>query len=365
MVVVICLLWLYESHIPNFQTYFTKSKIADLHVSLRNWLVELGKKRKYNGIVYFKKNGEELIKLNIGFKDLERDNEIDEYTSFRLASVSKQFTAFGIMVLHKAKKIQYDTPVIKILKDFKNQNITIRHLLNQTSGISVNYFSKAKALKKNKDYVLNIEDATKIICQYTNKNSEPLNYFLYNNSNYVLLARIIEVVSQLSFEEFMNKNIFFKLDLKDTFVWNLMSKNKLSDRSSIAREYEAYLKSRPIEIKPLWIDGVAGDGGVFSSLHDLKKWVSLWNGNKLLDKNDLDEAFKTPKLNDGSYSNYGFGWVIEKDFAWHNGSWLAINSLLVKSKNEDTCLILLDNSTNIRFNKISETIKCVCFNSEI
>lgn len=163
----------------------------------------------------------------------------------------------------------------------------------------------------------------------------------------------------------MNKNIFLKLDLKDTFVWNLMSKNKLSNRSSIAREYEAYLKSRPIEIKPSWIDGAAGDGGVFSSLHDLKKWVSLWNGNKLLDKNDLDEAFKTPKLNDGSYSNYGFGWVIEKDFAWHNGSWLATNSLLVKSKNEDTCLILLDNSTNIRFNKISETIKGVCFNSEI
>lgn len=133
-------------------------------------------------------------------------------------------------------------------------------------------------------------------------------------------------------------------------------KRRYFRKKNIAFGFEAYLKSKPINIKESWIDGVAGDGAVFSSLNDLKKWLHFWDGNRLLDKHELEIAFQKPVLLDGSQSNYGFGWVIEEDYAWHNGKWLANNSYIAKSFNNNVTLIALDNSTNIRFNKITNIL---------
>jgi len=159
----------------------------------------------------------------------------------------------------------------------------------------------------------------------------------------------------------MKINVFDKLKLNQTFVWNLLSKENVNLKNNTARGLEAYLKSKPIEIKPGWIDGVAGDGAIFSSIYDLKNWLSIWDENELLSKNELKEAFQKPILIDGSESNYGFGWVVEENYIWHNGKWLANNSLIIKSINDDKILIALDNSTNIRFTKITKILTQTIF----
>lgn len=357
---IIWFLWGLESYIPSFQKLKNKTDNS-IYISIKEWLLLLSKKRKFNGIIYFEED-KEVIDLKMGYKSQLKDELINDNTSFRLASVSKNFTAFGIMLLKKEKKINYDTPLNDVIKNFPSQKVTIRHLLNHTSSITVDYIKLAKKNKYSKNYILSISDATTLICNNTKEESiNPLSFYLYNNSNYILLARVIELISKLSFEEFMYEKVFKKLDLKDTFVWNLLSKTDLTKKVNVAMGFEAYLKSKPIFIKPTWIDGVAGDGAIFSSLSDLKKWSQIWNGNKLLNKSDLQEAFKRPLLSDGTYSNYGFGWVIGDDFVWHNGKWLANNSLLIKSLKKSKYLIVIDNSTNIRFDKITKTLTQTLF----
>ncbi|MBT8243896.1 MAG: beta-lactamase family protein [Winogradskyella sp.] len=357
---IIYLLWRIESHIPSFFNILNRNN-GNINLSVNKWLTLLVKKKKFNGVVYINTidNGEIIIKNK--FRTFEEKDLIDEDTSFRLASVSKQFTAFAIMLLHKEKKIHYDSKINLLIKDFPSSKVTIRHLLNQTSGITVDYISLAKKYKKQENYILSISDATELICKHTDKNIVPLVFFQYNNSNYIILARIIELISELSFEDFMKKNLFDKLNLNKTFVWNLLSTEDIHLKDNVATGFEAYLKSKPIDIKPSWIDGVAGDGAIFSSLNDLKKWLLFWEGNELLNHKEIKEAFKKPILVDGSESNYGFGWVIEDNHIWHNGKWLASNSLIIKSLTDNKSLISLDNSTNIRFNKITKILTQIIF----
>jgi len=362
IVFIIYLLWKYESHLPSFFNILNKNK-GNVPQSVNDWLVLLGNKKKINGIYYFHTDYKNHL-ISTGHKTFEKKELIDENTSFRLASVSKQFTAFAMMLLNKEKKIDYETQVSAILKEFPSKSVTIRHLLNHTSGVTADYIKLAKKYKPTKESVLSNTEATKLICKNTNEDIVPLELFYYNNSNYILLARIIELTSNLSFEEYMKANVFEKLNLKNTFVWNLFSKDKLLKKPNVANGFEAYLKSKPIYIKPSWLDGVAGDGAIFSSLNDLKKWLSFWEGNNFLNSDELNEAFKKPLLLDGSYSNYGFGWVIEDEFVWHNGKWLANNALVIKSIKDNKTLIVLDNSTNNRFEKISKILIQTIFKND-
>ena len=348
---IIWILWVYESKIPELEILENE----EIHVSISNWLKELSKKRKFNGIALLMKNNEVLFDLTLGYKSYNKDL-IDISTKFRLASVSKQYTAFGIMVLVKNYKnlINYDTSVSKFIKNLP-EDITVRNLLNQTSGITLEYSKIARKHKPYKGYILSIEDATSLIVNNID-NIESNKEYNYCNSNYILLARLIEIISNKSFEKYMKNEVFTPLGLNETRVWNLRSNDKSSSIDNISSGFESYLKSKPVSIKPTWIDGVAGDGGIFTSLKDLKKWFIIWQKNSLLTAEELKEAYIPPTLKNNQKSNYGFGWVIEGHSVWHNGKWLATNSMLIRDLKNKVDFVIVDNSTNIRFDKISRII---------
>ncbi|MFC5045503.1 hypothetical protein [Aquimarina hainanensis] len=88
----------------------------------------------------------------------------------------------------------------------------------------------------------------------------------------------------------------------------------------------------------------------------MEKWSTIWTKNNLLNSSEMKEAFIAPVLANGSPSNYGFGWVLAGDVSWHNGSWLASNSLILKNHKTNACVVVLDNSTNMRFDKITKSI---------
>lgn len=351
---VVYFFWMLETDIPSLDIN-ENDKIS----SIIEWLNLLKKKKKFNGVIGFNNGGEDKI-FSSGIKTFDSKEYIDKDTRFRLASISKQFTAFAIMILNKKHKLFYDQPVNEIIKDFPSSKVTIRHLLNQTSGIKVDYATLAKRKIRSKIYILTIKDATSLICQNTDNKMRPLVSFLYNNSNYILLARIIELISTQTYEAFMQKNVFEKLGLKNTFVWNLCSVEDISNKKNIATGFEAYLKSKPINVKPTWIDGVAGDGAIFSNVNDIIRWLRLWDNNSLLSQNELAIAFEKPKLLSGYLSSYGFGWAIEEDHVWHNGKWLANNAMVIKYHNGNN-LIALDNSSNIRFNNILKSLREALF----
>ena len=155
----------------------------------------------------------------------------------------------------------------------------------------------------------------------------------YSNTNYITLAYLIELISGQSFEAFMQTNLFEPLGMKDSRVWNLLStdstfQNKADDMMNF--------KGRLSKLEPTFIDGVAGDGAVFSSLHDFLIWDQFWYGNDLIRQENLVEAFKIPTLSSGEQSDYGFGWGIKDDIVWHNGAWLGARTLNRRDQKQKT-----------------------------
>ena len=259
------------------------------------------------------------------------------------------------MLLKEKELINYDDIVSKYISNFPYDNVTIRNLLNQTSGIPDSYLDLAEK-SKDKIGILTNEKAIKLLVENKPKaNFQPNEKYEYSNTNYIILARIIELVSNQSFEKFMKDNIFIQLEMYDTRVWNLISEDKTFKGKTDGFED---LAGEIREIKPTFIDGVAGDGGVFSSINDFVKWDKFWYGNKLISEENLKEAFTRPTQNNGEKSNYGFGWVIVNDeVVMHNGAWLAANTYFVRNTKKKTSFVLLDNSSNLFFDKIFGSIK--------
>jgi CubicO group peptidase (beta-lactamase class C family) len=320
--------------------------LSDRIEKVDGWLTELQKENQFNGALLFIDQGEVKLSKGYGFTDHRLKNPISTKTSFRLASVSKQFTAAGIMLLKEKGKLDFDAEVSQYIKGFPYPKVTIRHLLNQVSGVPDAYMDLAKKHKKQFELLTN-EIALELLIKANLPATNPPNEkFVYSNTNYIILARIIEVVSGLSFEDFMKKEVFDPLHMKNTRVWNLKSKE-----SSFPNQAEDFknIMGKIKKLNPSYIDGVAGDGAVFSSVNDFVIWDQFWTENHLLSQETLKEAFKKPVLNSGKESNYGFGWLITPNGMWHNGSWLGANTVIIRNTKENKCLVILDNMSNLFF----------------
>lgn len=322
------------------------------------WFSELQKARKFNGTVLLAKEGKPLLAKGYGFTNFKKTDQLTENSSLRLASVSKQFTAAGIMLLKEQGKLSFDDLVSKHVEGFPYDGVAIRHLLNQTSGVPDAYMGLADKNKENFDVLTN-EIAVDLVIKANKKADNPPNSkYQYSNTNYILLARIIELISGLSFEDFMKQELFEPLGMNSTRVWNLKSadktfENKADDFDNTAGKAE--------ELKPSFIDGVAGDGAVFSSANDMLKWDRFWYGNELVSQETLAEAFKKPTLSNGKLSDYGFGWVITDKGMWHNGAWLGASTIITRNTEKKTCQVILDNSSNLSFDNVLKELEKVEF----
>ena len=164
-------------------------------VLIDNWLEKLNSQRKFNGGILITKNGKPTLAKTYGFTNSKKTEKLNINSSFRLASISKQFTASGIMLLKEKEQINYDDLVSKYISNFPYDNVTIRNLLNQTSGIPDSYLGLAEK-SKDKIGILTNEKAIKLIVENKPKaNFEPNEQYEYSNTNYIALARIIELVS--------------------------------------------------------------------------------------------------------------------------------------------------------------------------
>jgi CubicO group peptidase (beta-lactamase class C family) len=139
------------------------------------------------------------------------------------------------------------------------------------------------------------------------------------------------------------------MGMLNTRVWSLQSvdtsfKNKTEDLEMG--------RNKAIELKPSFVDGVAGDGAVYSSVADMVIWDGFWHANPLISPENLQEAFLTPVLKNGKTAEYGFGWMITPFGMWHNGSWLGARTFIVRNTKLKTCMVILDNSSNVFFDKI-------------
>jgi N-acyl-D-amino-acid deacylase len=310
--------------------------------SLDSVLTYLHERDLFNGTALLAENGQVVYKKAFGTANIATNEPLKTTSAFNLASVSKQFFCMMTMILQEQGKLQYDDPVQKHLPTFPYPNISIRHLMTHTSGLP-EYFELCQKYLGSTDTVTN----ARVLAMYADKKPaldfQTGNEWAYSNTNYVILASLIEKVSGKPCTAFFQEKIVRPLDLKDTYIYHLKMKTSPANRVCGFQVNKGKRKSNDL----IRFDGIVGDGNVYSSAEDLLKWEQAWLGEKLVKQSSVQAAWMPVKLNDGSTAPYGFGWQIHQEGKkiFHSGSWAGFKNLLIRYPAQKWTLVLLSNGT--------------------
>ena len=288
----------------------------------------------FNGTILVAENGNVIYKNAFGQGNKETKQYLNNESVFYLASVSKQFTGMAIMVLKEQNKLSYDDKLSKYFPQFPPyaDKVTIKHLLNHTSGIP-DYF-RLNAYKPG----LKNEDVLAVLVKRDSLDFAPGQRFSYSNGGYVLLSMIAEKASGMSYPKFMSDYVFKPLNMKSTLVYD-QSTPAIKNR---AVGYDISGKKNDYDIL------TTGDGGMFSNTNDLYLWAQSLSTEKLVSKNTMKDAFTPAVLNNGEKSNYGFGWGLseknKKKYIIHSGGLSGFRTFISHGLDDKQTYILLTNN---------------------
>jgi len=304
-------------------------------------------RRGFNGSVMVAHQGQAVYNKTFGHSRFtETQRFAENHNTFQLASVGKQFTAVATLMLFDRGIIDLDDPVSKHIEKFPYEEITVRQLLNHTSGLQ-NYFYVIDN-HWNKDYLPTHQDMLDLfIARRLPLNFTPGRRFSYSNTGYAFLAMLVEAVSGETFPDFVHKNIFHPLGMKNSFVFHPdMDMNEMSKNMNLAFGYER-MGRRLREIPVDFIDGITGDKGIFSCTEDLLKWDNALENDLLLNPQTKALAFDNGRLRSGTPVNYGFGYRLKSSagqrVVYHNGWWRGFRTAYVRLP-ENTLIVVLNNT---------------------
>ena len=250
-------------------------------------------------------DGKVVHQNSYGLADVRAKERISSKTVFDIASLSKQFTAMAVMILVERGKLNYEDSISKFFPEFESdaRQVTIRQLLNQTSGIADYTLVWGESKKLKGDSARTNQNVVRFLARQQKLRFQPGQKWEYSNSNYVLLAQIVSKVTGEPFTQFVKENIFQPLAMNDSFVYD-NSKATQAGRATgyISQGSGAKPADRNLE------NYVCGDGQINSTTEDLAKWDQALYTEKLVKASTLNEAFRSGRLSDGTSINYGFGW---------------------------------------------------------
>jgi len=298
-----------------------------------------------NGAVLVAENRKVIYKNAFGYANFDTKDTLNVQSVFRLASVSKQFTAMCIMILNERGKLSYDDNITKHLPELKYKDVTIRHLLWHTGGLSEGNDLWDKHWDKNK--LAGNDDVLQLITKYRPKiNFAPGEKYAYSNIGYIFLATIVRRISGIPFRQFVRENIFDPLEMNNSLVPLGYRDEKFRNRV-IGFIRDPNNKNQYVENDYNYGNGCVGDGGVYSTVEDLFKWNEALYTDKLVKKETIEEAFKPYVLNDGTIGDYGFGWSIyqidSNNITDHSGSWLGFRTYNLRDITDKHSVIILTN----------------------
>jgi len=337
---------------------------------------ELYAKGAFNGNVLIAENGKIIFEKSYGLADEQTNRKLNDSTIFELASVSKQFTAMGIVQLEKAGKLSYDDDITIYIPELNNyKGITIKNLLNHTGGLPDYMDLSDKNWDKSK--IATNDDMLKIFEEFKPKILfKPNDKWDYSNTGYLILGTIIERVSKQDFGTYLKKQIFRPLGMENTFVYRRRYEPKKIGNYANGYIYSDSLKRKiiPDEIGKdfyvVYLDGIVGDGMVNSNLQDLLKWDRALYKDKLINKNDRDLIFSSTMTKDSSQTDYGFGWMIDSTktygkVASHSGGWAGYISYIERDIDNDKTIIILQNNSLSKTEIPIKNTRRILYNQEV
>ena len=281
----------------------SKSKTQKVSHKLDSLLKRINKRHDFHGSILVAKNGKILYSNYVGYANFKKKEPINETSVFQLASVSKQFTAAAIMLLYERNQIQLTDTVNNYFPNFPYENVTIKNLLNHTSGLP-KYFWVAEHKWKQEKAPTNSEMMTLLECSNVQRFFKPGRNFDYSNTGYFVLASIVEKVSGSSFSSFVKENIFDPLEMNDSFVYSFENDNIKTKKLTGYRLYRGW---RHLKIGSTVNDAIVGDKNVYATSEDLFKWTLGLNSGKLLSKESLALMYAKGETVYGRKVPYGFG----------------------------------------------------------
>jgi CubicO group peptidase (beta-lactamase class C family) len=320
-------------------------------------LARIGTEREPGAGIIVLREGRVIYLGTHGVADLQAMRRIDGRTAFRLASVTKQFTATAIMLLVSDGKLRYEDRLGNLFPDFPEYGraITVRQLLNHTSGLP-----DYEDLMPPADPAVPVEQAQiddrgvlKLLEAQTAGWFAPGKLWRYSNSGYVLLGLIVENVSGRSFPEFLHERIFAPLKMDNTLAF-VRGLNQVSDRAFGYTKEDG--RWRFTDQSPT--SATLGDGGVYSSLYDLTLWEEALRRHLLLTEEEMAPALmpvrvpgKGPTDADGKPADYGFGWFLNgwqgHPRMWHYGETSGFRTGIQRFTADGLTVVVLANRTDI------------------
>ena len=330
------------------------------------YLSEANARGAFNGAALVFDSGKVVYQGAFGIRGTDSIASLDVNSQFRLASVSKQFTAMAVMQLMEDGKLRYDQDIREFIPELPYEGITIRHLLQHVSGLP----DYEPLMDQNWKTELRVDDPAR----YTDGNADVIKmlaakkspvYFKpgekwrYSNTGYNLLGSIVARASGTSFAAFLKTRIFDPAGMSNTSVYDFVIG---PDPQMPNRAYGYQLAWNGTDLSPAdshYLNHGQGEDGVYSTVGDMLKWDRVLYTEKLVSKATLQEAFTPAVLNNGETTDYGFGWFLQrsadgKRLVAHSGGWLAFNTHTLRAIEEDKFLVVLMNNAQGPFGVIAE-----------
>lgn len=296
-------------------------------------------------------NGEIVHTINHGLASIEHQSPLTGNSLFYLASESKQFTAACILNLVNDKKLNLNQDVREIVNETNHFRfkVSIQNLLNHTSGIPdyFQYINSSIDLRDGHEndyfensHIMKIVDNCELIFQPNTRHQ-------YSNSNYIILAEVVKLVSGSRLSNYAKKHIFKPLGMKHTLYDDdrcRVVKNRVSSYTTSKNKYRAYLKN----------SCTVGDGGVLSSINDLVKWELNYHNNKLLPASVIKGLTKKSKLSNGKKLDYANGLEVSAEknkykFSFHGGAFGGFFTDILRVPSQKASFIYLCNNNGVGY----------------
>jgi len=294
-----------------------------------------------------------VVRRAYGMADLEHRVAATPETDYRLASVSKQFTAMAVMLLAKDRKLGYDQSVRDFLPELPAaaQSVTVRHLLNHTSGL----WDYEDLVPESRTAQLDDRDVLSLLAARDSLYFPAGSRYRYSNSGYVLLGLIVARVSGMTFPEFLRTRTFEPLGMGATVA-------HVEGSDTVPRRAYGYSPRGGtfVQTDQSVTSATLGDGGIYTNVDDMIHWDQALYGTDLVSEPMLELATTPPQLPGGASTEYGFGWFVDRyrgEKRWrHTGETSGFRNAIQRFPRRRLTVIVLTNRSSGEPGAIAERI---------
>ena len=317
-------------------TVYIKKKTDEIEVFYNEKIIP----KDFSGSFLVAKNGEILFENYTGFAYKEKNDSIKQNTPLHVASVSKVITAVTILKLVDQNKLQLDDLVTSILPEFPYKETTVRMLLSHRSGLrNYAYFTNDKGVWDKRNTLTNKDVLNLLATKNIGLETTPGKRFSYCNTNYALLALIVEKITEKTFPEALQQMIFDPLGMKNTFIFSDMA-----TKEEVSQSYKGNYKRLAFE----YLDAVYGDKNLYTTPRDLLQFDLALYSEKFLSTKMKDEMFKGYSYERKGTRNYGLGMrMLEfetgQKYFFHNGWWHGNTASYVTLRRDSVTIIAISN----------------------